>query len=76
MEKTLHFRIAVAGALLLGASLIPVYAVDSGFPAPSGDASFVPAGAKLDRVFDGGCILSEGVAAGSLQNFVKVMSLK
>ena len=39
-------------------------AVDPGFPAPVGDPSVVPAGAKLDRVFDGGCILTEGVAAG------------
>jgi len=40
------------------------YAVDPGFPAPVGDPSVVPAGAKLDRVFDAGCILTEGVAAG------------
>ena len=40
------------------------HAVDPGFPAPVGDPSVVPAGAKLDRVFDGGCILTEGVAAG------------
>ncbi len=29
------------------------YAVDPGFPAPVGDASLVPAGARLDRIFDG-----------------------
>ncbi|HEX9648295.1 MAG TPA: hypothetical protein VGB88_12395, partial [Alphaproteobacteria bacterium] len=38
--------------------------MDAGFPAPTGDAAFVPAGSKLMRVFDGGCILTEGVAAG------------
>src|ERR1700757_5458121 len=37
-------------------------AEDPGFPAPTGDPSVVPAGAKLDRVFDGGCRLTEGVA--------------
>lgn len=40
------------------------YAVDPGFPAPSGDTAFVPASARLDRIFDGGCMLTEGVAAG------------
>ena len=38
------------------------WADDPGFPAPKGDASVLPAGAKLDRVFDGGCMLTEGVA--------------
>lgn len=38
--------------------------VDSGFPAPSGDPSVLPPGAKLMRLFDGGCVLTEGVAAG------------
>ena len=44
-------------SLASGAAL----AVDPGFPAPTGDPSIVPAGAKLDRVFDGGCMLTEGV---------------
>jgi gluconolactonase len=38
------------------------WAEDPGFPAPSGDPSVLPAGAKLDRVFDGACRLTEGVA--------------
>ncbi len=37
-------------------------AEDPGFPAPTGDASVVASGAKLDRIFDGGCMLTEGVA--------------
>ena len=37
-------------------------AEDPGFPAPTGDTTVLPAGAKLDRVFDGGCRLTEGVA--------------
>ena len=37
---------------------------DPGFPPPSGDTSVLPDGAKLERVFDGGCVLTEGVAAG------------
>lgn len=36
----------------------------STFPAPTGDKSVVPAGSKLELVFDGGCMLTEGVAAG------------
>lgn len=37
---------------------------DSGFPAPTGDPAVLPAGAKLQRVFDAGCVLTEGVTAG------------
>ena len=37
---------------------------DAGFPAPEGDASVLPADFKLMKVFDGGCVLTEGVAAG------------
>ncbi|MBV8617013.1 MAG: SMP-30/gluconolactonase/LRE family protein [Acetobacteraceae bacterium] len=38
------------------------FAADPGFPAPSGDPSVLPSGARLDRVFDGACRLTEGVA--------------
>ena len=37
---------------------------DAGFPAPEGDTSVLPADSKLMKVFDGGCVLTEGVAAG------------
>ena len=37
---------------------------DSGFPAPEGDASVLPADSKLMKVFDEGCVLTEGVTAG------------
>ena len=46
---------------LAGASGV-AQAEDPGFPAPTGEASVLPAGAKLDRIFDGGCMLTEGVA--------------
>jgi len=39
-------------------------ATDAGFPDPTGDPAFVPKGSKMERLFDGGCILTEGVAAG------------
>jgi len=39
-------------------------ATDAGFPDPTGDPAFVPTGSKMERLFDGGCILTEGVAAG------------
>lgn len=37
---------------------------DSGFPAPEGDPSVLPPDSKLMRLWDGGCVLTEGVAAG------------
>ncbi len=49
-----------AGALLL--SIGAARAEDPGFPAPTGDPSVLPQGAKLDRVFNGGCVLTEGPA--------------
>ena len=54
-------------AAILGLALgvaVTTFADDPGFPAPTGDPAFVPAGAKLERLFDGGCMLTEGVAAG------------
>ena len=41
-----------------------VHAANPGFPLPTGDHTLVPADARLDRVFDGGCQITEGVAAG------------
>lgn len=54
---------------LIAATLPPVSAefyegVDSGFPTPTGDQSILPQGSKLMRLWDGGCFLTEGVAAG------------
>src|SRR5215469_4037547 len=56
-------RIWVVGVLVgfLG-TVGGAWAEDPGFPAPTGDPSVLPAGAKLDRLFDGGCRLTEGVA--------------
>src|SRR5882724_12386519 len=54
-------------AVVLGLALafaVTAFADDPGFPAPTGDPTFVPPGAKLERLFDGGCRLTEGVAAG------------
>src|ERR1700751_6221475 len=42
---------------LAGASGV-AQADDPRFPAPTGEASVLPAGAKLDRIFDGGCMLT------------------
>src|SRR5882672_8088300 len=54
---------AVLGTLL--ALSAAVHAADPAtFPAPTGDAAFVPGGAKLELIFDGGCALTEDVAAG------------
>jgi len=40
------------------------WAEDPGFPAPTGDTNVLPAGVKLDPLFDGACRLTEGVATG------------
>lgn len=37
---------------------------DPGFPAPTGDNSIVSADASVERVFDAGCAVAEGIAAG------------
>ena len=50
--------------LSFGLASFVIAAEDPGFPAPSGDSNFLPADAKLERLFDGGCVLTEGVAAG------------
>ena len=64
MNNSISFkRIAVALGLAVGFAA-NAFADDPGFPAPVGDPAFVPAGAKLERIFDGGCMLTEGVAAG------------
>lgn len=62
--KGLHPLKHAAAALGLVLAAGAASAADPGFPAPIGDRSLVPAGARLDRIFDGGCILTEGVAAG------------
>ncbi len=65
--RTNRFVALTAAALvaLSGSALAQYYeGVDSGFPAAEGDASVLPAGSTLMRLFDGGCILTEGVAAG------------
>ncbi len=41
-----------------------VLAADAGFAAPIGDTTLVPPTARLERLFDGGCVTTEGVAAG------------
>jgi len=65
MSNTYSFkRIGVALGIALGLVAVTALADDPGFPAPVGDPAFVPAGAKLERIFDGGCMLTEGVAAG------------
>ena len=60
--RPVHWGVALLSALLLVSTA--AYADDPGFPAPSGDASLVSPDARLDRLFDGGCMLTEGVAAG------------
>jgi len=63
--KASSSRKAVLGGMAMMAGLAlasGAFAADPGFPAPTGDSSVLPQGAKLDRIFDGGCVLTEGVA--------------
>ena len=53
---------AAAVLIIILTCAATAHAVDPGFPAPVGDPAVVQTGAKLDRVFDGGCVLTEGVA--------------
>ncbi|HTT37744.1 MAG TPA: SMP-30/gluconolactonase/LRE family protein [Burkholderiales bacterium] len=64
MRTTPSFKRTLAACGLAFGCVASAYAVDPGFPPPTGDPSIIPAGAKLDRVFNGACILSEGVSAG------------
>ena len=47
--------------VIVGIILIPVLAQAQ--PRPSGDPAIIPAGTQLETVFDGGSVLTEGVAA-------------
>ena len=64
MRNWYRFKCTVAALALTVACAGSACADDPGFPAPTGDPAFVPAGAKLERLFDGGYMLTEGVAAG------------
>jgi gluconolactonase len=64
-DRIVRFASSYVRALCLLVTLGAIGAAraeDPGFPAPTGDPSVLPADAKLDRVFDGGCTLTEGVA--------------
>ena len=49
--------------LLVAIGLIMTSAIGFAQPAPSGDPSVIPPGAKLETIFEGGTVLTEGVAA-------------
>lgn len=54
----------IALAALATAGSMANAAEDAGFPAPTGDASIVSADASVEKLFDGGCAVAEGIAAG------------
>jgi gluconolactonase len=54
---------AVLGACLGLAASGALAQTDAGFPAPTGDRSIVPAGAKVEKLFEADCF-SEGVSIG------------
>ena len=64
MRNWYGFTRTVAALGLALAFAVTAFAEDPGFPAPTGDPAFVPPGARLEHLFDGGCVLTEGVAAG------------
>jgi gluconolactonase len=68
-QKKRAVRLAATGFAWAMIATAPAMAADffegtdAGFPAAEGDASVLPADAKLMKVFDDGCVLTEGVAA-------------
>jgi gluconolactonase len=62
--KSTGHKLGLSMLLTLGA-IVLAQAEDPGFPAPTGDSSVLTSGAKLDRLFEGGCMLTEGVATSS-----------
>ena len=56
-----HLSLALIAAFAGTAALA---AEDAGFPPPTGDSSIVPTDATVERLFDGGCAVTEGVATG------------
>ncbi len=64
MQKRQLLFMILAAVIVLGMATTAVFARDPGFPAPSGDPSVLPPGSRLDLLWDGGCTLTEGVAAG------------
>ena len=62
--KAHTFLKRAAFGTVLGAGIAlasAAFADDPGFPAPTGDPSILPEGSKLERIFDGGCVLTAGV---------------
>lgn len=64
MQKRRCVFTILAAVIVLSMATTVVFARDPGFPAPTGDPSVLPRGAKLELLWDGGCTLTEGVAAG------------
>jgi gluconolactonase len=56
-----HGALALAGTLVLSAGALAQ--TDAGFPAPTGDSSIIPSGAKVEKLFEGDCF-AEGPAVG------------
>lgn len=69
-RRTSRYGMAAGALLGLLVAAGAARAEDPGFPAPTGDPSVVPQGAKLDRVFNGGCMLTEGVAVSPTDGMV------
>ncbi len=51
-------------ALAIGLALTGALVAAEEFPPPTGDPSILPPGSRLELIWDGGCVLTEGVAAG------------
>jgi len=51
-------------AILVGMSLAPIPVMGAEEQKPTGDPSIISPEARLEKLFEGGCVLTEGVAAG------------
>ena len=63
-HRNRHKSLYIMLALVIGITFTSAMVIAEDLPAPVGDPSILPKGAKLEKIWDGGCILTEGVAAG------------
>lgn len=57
-------RKILVGLFVSSSATAAIAAESAGFPAPSGDTSVVAASSDVELLFNGGCAVAEGIAAG------------
>ena len=67
-RKSFYLILAVTVSITL--TRMPTLGVGEKFPTV--DPSIIPPGAKLEKLFDGGCVTTEGIAASSSTRIFRV----